>query len=89
MNCPHVGDVQLVDWCTRQPTRRALKTRSCSGLHTWIVHALEVFDSWTDALVDRLVELKRSCYRLRPGKFHAWEVRNWWTGAFVDQLVEP
>ena len=24
----------------------ALKTRSCSGLHSGIVHALEVFDSW-------------------------------------------
>ena len=35
---------------------RALKTRSCSGLHTWIVHAWEVFDGWTSALVDQLEE---------------------------------
>ena len=41
---PRMAGVRLVDWCTRQPTRRALKTGSCSGLHTWIVHAWEVFD---------------------------------------------
>ena len=28
------------------PTCGALKTKSCSGLHLWIVHALEVFNSW-------------------------------------------
>ena len=28
------------------PTCGALKTRSCSGLDLWIVHAWEVFDSW-------------------------------------------
>ena len=32
---------QLVD-----PTGGALKTRSYSGLDLWIVHVLEVFDSW-------------------------------------------
>ena len=37
---------------TRRPTHRALKPRNCSGLYTWIVHAWEVFDQWTGALVD-------------------------------------
>ena len=44
MDPPRVGGVQLVDWCTRRPTRTALKTRSCSGLHTLIVHVWEVLD---------------------------------------------
>ena len=44
MDRPRVGGVRLVDWCTCQPTHRALKTRSCSGLHTWIVHVWEVFN---------------------------------------------
>ena len=56
MDCPRMGGVRRVDWCTRQPTRRALKTRGYSGLHTGIGHALEVFDWWTGALVNRLVE---------------------------------
>ena len=33
-----------------------LKTRSCFGLHTWIVHAWEMFNGWTCALVNQLVE---------------------------------
>ena len=37
---------QLVDWFTHQFTYRALKTRSCFGLHTWIVHA------WDRYLID-------------------------------------
>ena len=36
--------------------RNALKMWSCSRLHKWIVHAFEVFDGWTSALVDQLVE---------------------------------
>ena len=56
MDCPHVGGIRLVDWCTRRPTGRALKTRSCSGLHPWKVHAWEVYDWWTGAFVDQLIE---------------------------------
>ena len=41
---PRVAGVQLVDWCTRQPTRRAQKIRNCLGLHTWTNHVWEVFD---------------------------------------------
>ena len=41
---PCVAGVRLVDWCTCRPTCRALKARGCSGLHTWIVHAWEVFN---------------------------------------------
>ena len=41
MDRPRVGGVWL-DWCTLQPTHRALKTRSCSRLHSWIVHAWEL-----------------------------------------------
>ena len=54
MNRPRVGAVWLVDWCTHQPTCRALKPRSCSRLHQWMVHAWEVFNWWTGALVDQL-----------------------------------
>ena len=35
---------QVFDWCTCRPTCRVLKTRSCSGLPTWMVHAWEVID---------------------------------------------
>ena len=31
LDCPQVGGARLVDWCTRRPTRRALKMRSCCG----------------------------------------------------------
>ena len=31
---PRMAGFRLVDWCTPRPTRRALKTRSCAGLHT-------------------------------------------------------
>ena len=56
--------------------RGALKTRSWSGLDSWIVHSWEVFDSWIVpawslkneelfqiGLLDRLMESKkrRSC----------------------------
>ena len=44
MDRPRVGGVQLVDWCTCQPTHRALRTGSCSRLHPWMGHAWEVFD---------------------------------------------
>ena len=44
MDRPHVGGVWLVDWCTRQSTRRALRTKSCSRLHPCMVHAWYVFD---------------------------------------------
>ena len=44
MNCPRMGGVRRVDWCTHRPTRRDLKTRSCSGLHTWIGHTWKEFD---------------------------------------------
>ena len=57
---------------------RALKTRSCYGLHTWIGHAWEVFDWWTCALVTDSYSLKtRSCSRLHPWMVHAWEVLDW------------
>ena len=46
MDEPRVGGVWLRDWCTCQPTYRALKTRSCSRLQPWMVHAWEVFDSY-------------------------------------------
>ena len=39
-----VNQLGLVNWCTRQLTRRALKTRSCSRLQPWMVHAWELFD---------------------------------------------
>ena len=59
MDRPRVGGVLLVDhprvelkkqgvvpdW-TLGPTHGALKTRSCLGLDSWIVHPWEVFDSW-------------------------------------------
>ena len=45
-----------VDWCTRRPTCKALKTRTSSGLHTWIVPTWEVFDKWAGVLVNWLVE---------------------------------
>ena len=54
MDCSRVGGVRLVDWCTRRPSHRALKTRSCSRLHPWKVHAWEVFDWWTGTFVDQL-----------------------------------
>ena len=58
---------------------RALKTRSCYGLHTWIGHAWEVFDWWTSALVTDSYSLKtRSCSRLHPWMVHTWEVLDWW-----------
>ena len=44
MDRPCMGGVQLVDWCFHQPTRRALKNRSCSRLRPWKVHAWEVFN---------------------------------------------
>ena len=44
MDRPRVGGARRVDWCTRRPARRALKTRSCFGLHTWIGHARQVFN---------------------------------------------
>ena len=47
MDCPRMGGVRLVDWCTHRLTRRALKTRSCWRLHPRKVHAREVFDWWT------------------------------------------
>ena len=31
---------------THGPNLWSLKTRSCFGLESWIVHAWEVFDSW-------------------------------------------
>ena len=34
-------------WCTRRPTCRALKTRSCSRLQPWMVHAWQIFNWWT------------------------------------------
>ena len=52
MDYPHLGTWKSLP----DQLRRALKTRSCSGLHTWIVHAWEVFDGWTGALVDQLIE---------------------------------
>ena len=58
-----------MDWCTHGPIRRALKTRRCSRLHPWKVHAWEVFNWWTGALVDRIVE---------PYIVHAWEVFDSW-----------
>ena len=43
MEGPRVGGVRLVDWCTRGPTRRALKTRSRSGLDSWSPKNEELF----------------------------------------------
>ena len=34
------------DWTHGSSPRGALKTNSCSGLDSWIVHTWEVFDSW-------------------------------------------
>ena len=53
MDRPRVGGVWLVDWCTRQPTHRALKTRSCSRFQPWKVHAWEVFDWFICGLTRR------------------------------------
>ena len=58
MDRPRVGGVQLVDWCTRRPSHRAIKTRSCFRLHPWKAHAWEVLDWWTGAFVDQLIEPK-------------------------------
>ena len=46
INRPRVGGVWRVDWCICWPTCKALKKRSCSRLHQWMVHAWEVFDWW-------------------------------------------
>ena len=71
MDHQHVEGVWLVDWCTRRPTHRALKLRSCSGLHTWIVHAWEVFIWWIRALKTR------SCSIFYPVFFGAKSNRIW------------
>ena len=59
-------------------------------MHTWIVHEWKVFDYWTGALVDRLVEPFNNVemFQIAPMEGpHA--VFYWRTGAFVDQLIEP
>ena len=56
MDCPCMGGLSLVDWCNWGPTHRALKTRIYSRLYPWKVHVWEVFDWWTRAFVDQLIE---------------------------------
>ena len=58
---------QVFDWCTCRPTCRALKTRSCSGLHIWIVHAWEVLTRWlvhstTDLSSPSYFQQKKWCF---------------------------
>ena len=55
-----------------QRTCRALKLRSCSRLHSGIVHALQVFDSW---LVHAWTLKTRSCSRLDLWMLLAWSLK--------------
>ena len=87
MDRPRVGSVRLVVWCTHWLTPRAIKMRSYSGLHTWIVHAWKV--DWCTCWPTRRALKTRSFSRLHLWKVQVWEVFDWWTGAVVDQLVEP
>ena len=75
-----------------QPTRKSLRKKSFSRLHTRIpdcIHGLSTRGN-SKSLVDRLGRaLKARSYSGLPTWIsHAWEMLDYWTGALVNQLVE-